>query len=92
MTRKLIAIIAEIIPVISAILFFILISSSSNSVLAKNMILVTMLFSLMGFAFFLIGRKLAKESKAVRILGILDLLATVSIIGVYILAAFAFGL
>ena len=48
--------------------------------------------SFFGFVFFFIGRKLNKESKIVRILGIFDWLATFYVIALYTIVIFIFGL
>ena len=50
-----------------------------------------MLIAFFGFVFFIIGRKLAKEEKVVRILGICDILATVGVIAIYVLVFIAIG-
>ena len=66
--KKTIAIIAGVIPVVSAIIAIFLMVSHFDSTAIRTVI------------------------NTVRILGILDLLATVSIVGFYIIAIFAFGL
>ena len=45
-----------------------------------------------GFVFFIIGRKLVREDKTILVLGILDILATLFILGIYVIAIFSFGL
>lgn len=92
MSRKIIAMISEILPLISAVLFFLLIFSSHDSALSGVVISITCLLAFFGFVFFFIGRKLVKGDRMVQILGILDLLATLSIVGFYVLAIFSFGL
>ena len=92
MNRRNAALLLELIPVLSAVLFFVLIGASPDTDLARKLITAFMLPVLLGFVFFLEGRKLAGEDRAVRILGILDLLATASVIGLYFLAAISFGL
>lgn len=92
MNKKTIAIIAEIIPIFSTLASFTLLLSAYDSELVRLAISITMPLAFAGFIFFFAGRKLAKESKTARILGILDLLATVCVIGFYILAIFSFGL
>ena len=82
----------EIIPILSAAVSFPLILSAYDSALIQRVISITMLLAFLGFLFFIIGRKLAKEDKLVRILGVLDLLATVCVVVFYILAIFSFGL
>ena len=92
MNRKTAAILVEIIPILSAAVSFPLILSAYDSALIQRVISITMLLAFLGFLFFIIGRKLAKEDKLVRILGVLDLLATVCVVVFYILAIFSFGL
>ena len=92
MNRRNAALLLELIPVLSAVLFFVLIGASPDTDLARKLITAFMLPALLGFVFFLAGRKLAREDRAVRLLGILDLLATASVIGLYFLAAISFGL
>lgn len=92
MNRKTAAIIAEIIPILSAVMSFALIASEYTSEWVKTVTSITMLLAFCGFIFFLVGRKLCKGDRAVRILGIFDLLATVSVVGFYILVIFLFGL
>ena len=92
MNRKTAAIIAEIIPILSAVMSFALIASEYTSEWVKTVIFITMLMAFFGFIFFFVGRKLCKGDRAVRILGIFDLLATVSVVGFYILVIFLFGL
>ncbi len=90
--RKTIAILLEILPVISAPIAYLLVISDYNSPLIRAVIGITFLMAFLGFVFFLIGRKLAKEDKAVRILGIFDCLATLFIVAIYVIAIFSFGL
>lgn len=92
MNKKIIAIIAEIIPLVSAVVSYTLIVSSLDSDLIRQVISITFLLAFSGFAFFFIGRRLAKESRAVRILGIFDWLATLYVIAIYVIAIFMFGL
>ncbi|MBR4760621.1 MAG: hypothetical protein IK078_10815 [Lachnospiraceae bacterium] len=86
MNKKVTAIILEIIPIISAPLSYLLIVSAMDSRPVRAVIAVTMALAFFGFVFFFIGRKLAKEEKVVRILGIFDILTTVAVIGFYVLA------
>ena len=44
------------------------------------------------FAFFFIGRRLAKEDKLIKILGILDILSTLAIVALYALAVISVAL
>ncbi|WP_022766972.1 hypothetical protein [Butyrivibrio sp. XPD2006] len=41
---------------------------------------------------FFIGRKLAREDKAVKILGVLDWISTAIIVGIYVLAFFVMAI
>ncbi len=91
MNKKNVAMVLEIIPIVS-IVFVVL--SSFMKVDAGPITLIRaicMLIAFFGFVFFIIGRKLAKEEKVVRILGICDILATVGVIAIYVLVFIAIG-
>jgi hypothetical protein len=90
--KKTIAIILEIIPVLSAVLSYTLVVFGPDSALIRTVIAVTFLLAFLGFVFFFVGRWLAKEDKAVRILGIFDWLSTVFIIAIYVVAFLSVGL
>ena len=90
--KKIIAIILEIIPIVSAVISYPLLVSSLDSPVVRLIIAVTFLCAFFGFVFFFIGRMLAKNDKAVRILGVFDWLATLYIVGIFIVAIFVFGL
>ena len=90
--NKKLAVVLELIPLTAALITFILIKSQSHSELSRNVSAITMILAFSGFVFYLLGRKLAREEPAVRILGIFDLLSTAAVIGFYILAIFSFGL
>lgn len=92
MNKKIIAIITELIPIVSAVTSYTLIVSNIDSVLVRKVISVTMILAFLGFAFFFIGRKIAKEDKAVRVLGVLDLLMPVLVIGFYVIAFMSVGM
>lgn len=92
MNKKVMAIIAELIPIISAPLSYLLIISPYDAKPIRWIILITVIFSFFGFIFLFIGRALDKESKTVKILGILDCFSTLFIIALYIIAIFCFGL
>ena len=83
-------IIVKIIPIISAIIFFTLVFSPYHSNLIKNIITLTCLLAFSGFIFCFINGKL--KDKTIKILNILDIMATIFIIVFYILAIFSFGL
>ena len=69
MIRKTIAIILEMIPLISIAISFAGISIRINQ--------VSLLIAVLGFAFSFAGRKLAKEDRIVRVIGVLDWLMTI---------------
>lgn len=92
MNKKTAAIILEILPILSAVVTFPLVLSSFDSALIRRVISITMLCAFLGFLFCIIGRKLAGKERVVRILGILDVLATICVVGFYILAILSFGL
>lgn len=92
MNKKTVAVILELIPVISAVLSYIFIFSPSDLHVARSIIAVSFLLAFLGFGFFFIGRRLAKGETIVRILGILDWLATISIIAIYALAFISIGM
>ena len=90
--KKKIAIILELIPIISCIISFILIYSrfdSNNLMFIKT---IAMIISFFGFVFFIIGNILVKKDKLVLLLGILDIITTIFVIGFYIIVIFLFGL
>ena len=88
MNRKTFLTIIKLIPVVSAILAYILIFSSAH---AGTLTTAATLLAFFGFVFFFIGRKQAKEDKALKILGWLDILSTAAVIVLYALAMFAFA-
>lgn len=90
--KKTVAIILEMIPIISAVVAYPLLVSSLDSDLVRAVIAFAFLFAFLGFVFFFIGRALAKGDKFVKVLGILDCLATAFIIGIYVVAILVFGL
>lgn len=92
MNKKLLAIIIEIIPVLSAVISFVLIRLPYDTEVVRKMILITVLLSFFGFVFFFVGRFLAGGDRIVKWLGIADWFATIYIIGLYVLAIFSFGL
>ena len=92
MNRKMIVTIIKLIPVVSVILSYILILGPFHSELAKDISGVTVVLGFLGFAFFFIGRRLAKEDKLIKILGILDILSTLAIVALYALAVISVAL
>ena len=91
MNKKILAVALELIPIISAPLAIISIFSNIDSKIIRSLIGVCTLLAFFGFVFFFIGRKIAKEEKIVRVLSILDILATVAIIILYALVFIALG-
>ena len=92
MNKKTIAIILELVPVVSALIVYPCIFASLDGGIIRWVIRITMALAFLGFAFFFVGRKLGKEYKSVRVLGVFDWLATISVIAFYILAIFSFGM
>ena len=90
--KKMVAVILELIPVLSALLAYILFQSQYNTELIRTMILVAIILSFNGFAFGIAGCLLAGKDKIVKILALLDFLTTGLVVGFYILVIFLFGL
>ena len=88
LNKRTILTIVKLIPVVSAVLAYILILSSAQ---AGVLTTAAVLLAFFGFVFFFIGRKEAKEDKTLKILGWLDLLSTVAVIVLYALAMAAFA-
>ena len=92
MNKKNVAIVLEILPIVSAILTYVLIyapfKAGSNIKIISG---IAMIIALFGFLFFIIGRILAKEDRTVKILGILDCIATLSIIVLFVIIFIAIG-
>ena len=89
MDMRKIAIILELIPIVSALVSLILIVMPLDSGASGTVIAITMLLASFGFVFFIFGRVLAKGDKLVKILGIFDWFATVYVICVYVLVFLA---
>lgn len=92
MNKKSIIKVLELIPIICAVLSFVLLVLPVDAPIIKTIMAFTIPLALFGFVFFFVGRKFCKEDKTIRLLGYLDLLATVFVIVLYILAIFSFGL
>ncbi|SFU45743.1 hypothetical protein [Butyrivibrio sp. M55] len=92
MDKKKIATIVEIVPIVSAVLNFIFLYAFEDSNLIRALNSITMFFAFFGFVFFFVGRSLGKGDKTVKILGIFDIFATVSVIAIYILAFLAMAM
>lgn len=89
---KRIIVILKVIPVLSALLSYILIHTNYTSLIVKYIVLLTFILSFFGFLFFFIGRKKYKDDKIISILNVLDLLSTIYVIALYIIVIFIFGL
>lgn len=92
MKNRRLAIILESIPLVSAPLSFFLVTSKSDSTFISWTITVAFFFAFFGFAFFLVLRRFFKGDKVIKILGILDCVATLYVIVFYALAIISFGL
>jgi len=88
MTKRTTAIIIELIPILSVISALLLLNRDIDSPFLRIITAVAYIFAFFGFVAFLLGRKLASEDKTVKILGILDWIATAIIVGTYALAFF----
>ena len=66
------AVIIELIPVLSVISALLLLKRDADSPFLIIITMIVFIFAFFGFAAFFIGRKLAREDKAVKILGVLD--------------------
>ena len=92
MNKKTLAVILEIIPIISVIATYGLVFANLNSDFVRKIIYVTLIISFFGFVFGIIARKLAKGDKLVKVLSIFDFLCPVFIIGLYVLVFIAIGM
>ena len=86
MTKRTTAIIIELIPILSVISALLLLKRDTDSPFLRIVTAVAFIFAFFGFVAFFIGRKLAREDKTVKILGVLDWTATAIIVGIYVLA------
>ena len=91
MVKKILAVIVELIPIVSVPIWYILFRLSIEADWARPVMLICMALAFLGFGFFFLGRKIIKGDRTVLILGILDWLATASVIAFYVLAIMAFG-
>ena len=92
MDKKNIVITAKLIPVISAVLSYLLILGPFKAAWISKVTGVTVILAFLGVGFFFIGRRLAKEDRTLKILGILDILSSISIIVLYALAFASVGM
>ena len=90
--RKKIALVLEALPVICVPLSYLLILNNADRSIVRGIIGIATVIAFFGFVFFIIGRKLVREDKTILVLGILDILATLFILGIYVIAIFSFGL
>ena len=86
--KKYIAIILEIIPIVSVIAAFLLFILPVNMKVLDGIFMILAAF---GFQFFLFAYKLHK-SKLTKVLGIIDVIASLTVIIFYVIAIFSFGL
>ena len=91
MNKRIMAIILEAIPIIAAIVSFILLAIEYGSNAINGTLYVTLFLAFIGFVMYFVGRKLAGEDKVVKILGIFDWLSTLFVFGVYIAVFIALG-
>ena len=92
MTKRTAAIIIELIPILSVISALLLLKRDIDSPFLRIITAVAYIIAFFGFVAFLLGRKLASEDKTVKILGILDWIATAIIVGTYALAFFVMAI
>ena len=90
--RKKIALALEALPVICAPLSYLLILNKADSSIVRGIIGIATVIAFFEFVFFIIGRKLVREDKTILVLGILYILVTLFILGMYVIAIFSFGL
>lgn len=92
MTKKSFAIFLEIIPIVAALIAIPSIFINSKATLISDIAFWSVIVAFFGFAFFIVAMFLAGREKIVKMLGALDIIATVTIGIIYMLAIFSFGL
>ena len=92
MTKRTTAIIIELIPVLSVISALLLLNRDIDSPFLRIITMIVFIFAFFGFVAFFRGRKQAGEDKTVKILGVLDWIATAIIVGIYALAFFVMAI
>ena len=92
MTKRTTALLIELIPVLSVIFALLLLKRDTDSPFLRIVTAVSFIFAFLGFVAFFIGKKLAREDKTVKILGVLDWIATAIIAGIYALAFFVMAI
>lgn len=88
MKKRRIAIIIELIPILAVISAILLLKRDTDSYFLRIITAVVFIIAFLGFVASFIGRKLAGKDKTVKILGVLDWIATTVIVGIYALAFF----
>ncbi|SMC68318.1 hypothetical protein SAMN06296952_2204 [Oscillospiraceae bacterium] len=91
-SKRKIALALEALPVICAPLSYLLMVNKADNSIVRGIIGIATVIAFFGFVFCIIGRKMVKGDKAIAVLGILDILATIFILGIYVIAVFSFGL
>lgn len=92
MEKKKLAIILEIIPIASLVLGFILVFLPISSGVIQWINSVLFMLAVFGFVFGIIGVKMVKGDKAVKILCILDCIAPLIVVLFYVLVFAAIGM
>lgn len=92
MTKKSVAMFLEIVPIMSVIFSLIVIFGKFDSELLTKAATITTVLAFFGFGFFIVGMLLAGKEKIVKVLGALDILSTITIVIIYTIAIFSFGL
>ena len=92
MNKKTLVVILEIIPIICVIATYVLVFANLDSDVVRNIITATTSISFFGFIFGIIGRKVVKGDKAVKVLSIFDFICPLFIIGLYVLVIIAIGM
>ena len=82
----------ELIPILSVISALLLLKRDTDTPFLRMITAVAYIFAFFGFGAFFIGRKLAREDKTVKILGVMDWIATAIIVGTYALAFFVMAI
>ena len=92
MNKRTTAILIKLIPPVAALVTFFLVFRPLDSAAARKVTDVSVLLAFFGFIFYLIWHKMGREDKVIRVLNILDLLSTASIIVLYILVFISLGM
>lgn len=92
MAKRTTAIIIELLPLLSVISALLLLKIDIDSPCIRIITMLIFILAFFGFVAFFIGRNLASEDKTVKILGVLDWIATAIIVGIYVLAFFVMAI